>query len=166
MKKQWIVMLTLVLMALLAFIFVTEQRRFASTQPVRLLAVEQANTILITLPGESNQPSMELQKQQDLWKLIEPSKAKVNQDRITPLLSLLTLPDSTAYPVADVDLEELGLLSPHATIQINELTFVFGGPGPGELQRYLMIDEHVYLTRDILLPLIAGGVASITTPAE
>lgn len=152
---------------LLAIIAVTERQRLIENTPVQLLLIEQASRITIDLYGGEKNSVMELQKQADGWRLISPVEASVNQNRIVPLLSLLTLPDSTAYPVADIDLDELGFTKPSASVQINDHTFVFGGPGPGEQQRYLMINEHIYLTRDILLPLVSGGADSlITTTAE
>lgn len=154
--------LTLILAGLIGLITVTENQRLVASAAVQLLPTDQAVSININ----QNDTQWELQKQQGLWRLIRPIDADVNQDRITPLLSLLTLPDSTPYPVAEIDLDELGLTTPRATVQINNLTFVFGGPGPADQQRYLLYDNQVYLTRDILLPLIAGGVDSLVTTAS
>lgn len=161
-KNSLISLASAVLLGLLWFIVVDEKQRMIAAQPTQLLDPGLANQIEITQEGVTSL----LQKNADQWFLTAPIEALANEQRVMPLLALLTVPDSTPYPVDEVDLLALGLSNPVATIKINEFEFIFGGPGPGERQRYLRIDKHVYLTRDIVLPLVAGGPEALIAPAN
>jgi len=156
----------LVLAALLGFIVLDEKQRGIRDAPVQLLRADDAREIEIILHRADRTETLLLEKKDTEWQLVAPERSAVNQQRITPLLSLLNLPDSTAYRAETVDLDALGLSSPVAVIRINQHTFTFGGPGPGEFQRYLMINQLVFLTRDILLPLVNGGQEALTAGVD
>lgn len=143
----------LILIGLIFFIVNDEKHRLDAALPTTFLSPDDANRIEVT---QGNTTYL-LEKKSGQWRLTKPVNAAANEERVVPLLALLTEPGSTPYPLADVDLNELGLLEPEATITINTIKFILGGPGPGERQRYLQINNSVYLTRDIVLPLVAAG---------
>lgn len=136
----------------------TERQRALAEQPAQFFPAAQADLIEM----HYQQQRTVVQRGNAGWQIIDPIQASADQQRIAALLRLLTVPQSTAYPADTVDLVRLGLSPAIGEVRINDLTFLLGGPGPGEQQRYLMVNETVYLTRDIILPIVAAGVEAVT----
>ncbi len=103
-----------------------------------------------------------LQRRQAHWYISAPLMHVAQQDRVALLLSLSGLDPANAQPVADLDLRELGLIQPVARIEMDSgsdtVALELGGLGAYGEKRYLKIGSWVWLGRDVLWPLIRGGL--------
>ena len=156
-KKNIVIVAQLVcLAALIALILNLRQQDTAHLLSRVLLSPELANQIQI----KNQQHQIELEKTDDGWQLIAPIQQAANEQRILPLLSLLTLPNVHRYSEEHVDLAQLGLAPALATVRINQQSFNFGDPDLSGKKRYLLSAGGVYLVDDLLFPLINAGPQS------
>jgi len=95
------------------------------------------------------------------------SSLLANSDRVEPLLNLLTPPQRHSYTVNDINLAELGLSPPQASVTLNELLFQFGNRSPDGNARFVRVDDQVHLYNEFVFPLISAGVdAFIASDAD
>ena len=107
--------------------------------------------------------TLTLQRQQARqWALTSPISRTALTSRVEVLLALGSLNTQDSYNSNELNLAELGLGSPTATLNYvseqGNLTVLLGGKGPDDARRYLQIGQQVWLVEDLFLPLISGGL--------
>jgi len=149
-KNIVIAFLLLVLIALGASIVWFHQQDLRKFGARTLLPQTAANNLVI----ERNNEQLVFTKQNEDWHMQQPAQGVANMQRIVPILSLLTLPQSHRYALAEVNTQELGLSPAQAVVTINNLAFHFGLTDDTGKRRYLQINDGVYLVDDLVFPLI------------
>ena len=96
------------------------------------------------------------------WRIESPISADAAPQRVEALLTLDQLDPDASYSANELDLRELGLGIPQATLSLGNddgsLQVLLGGLGPNNARRYIQIDQQVWLVDDIYLPLVQGGL--------
>lgn len=160
-KKNLVISAQLLVLLALAFFIIQlllqDRARLAAQE---LLPTDSASDIII----QRNNEKLVFSKQENTWYMQEPLQGAANSQRLNPLLSLLTLPQSHRYALADLDPQQLGLTPPQAQVSINQLQFNFGGNDVSGKRRYIQIDDGVYLIDDLLLPLINSDTKAFLLP--
>lgn len=160
-KNRWILLLILVLAGLVGLSWYLRQADLSVAAARVLLPAEQARTIDIL----TDEQLISLAKSESSWHLIHPIDAIANQDRVYALLSLLVLPDSHRYTKDEVDLNELGLTAPVASIRINDIEFSLGATGTRKNTRYVRVNNEIYLLDDLIYPLVKLGTEGFRAQA-
>ena len=151
----------LVLAGLVSLSWYIRQADLSEAAARVLMPAEQARTIDIL----TDEQLISLAKSESSWRLIHPVDAVANEDRVLLLLSLLVLPNRHRYTKDEVDLNELGLTSPVASIRINDIEFSFGATGARKNTRYVRVNDEIYLLDDLIYPLIKLGPAGFQAQA-
>ena len=160
-KNILIALQLLILCALTVLILMQNQHRQQAQQARTLMAEHEAQHIVIERQNER----LVFSRSSSGWDMTEPLEQAASAQRITALLSLLTLPRSHRYSIRDLDADELGLVPAQASVQINQLRFEFGHTDVSGQKRYLKLADSVYLIDDLIFPLINGAVSTFTSPA-
>ncbi|MEM7292003.1 MAG: DUF4340 domain-containing protein [Pseudomonadota bacterium] len=135
-------------------------REEANDEPsVAVFDVDAVHQLTLHRPGYS---TIVLQRKADSWYLTEPIDVEADDTRVEALLRLDSLDPSAAYSVTELDLTELGLGIPQATLNFGDeeqsIQILLGGLGPNQTRRYIQIGQWVWLVDDIYLPLVQGGL--------
>ncbi|MGH8443815.1 MAG: DUF4340 domain-containing protein, partial [Solimonas sp.] len=136
--------LVLVVAGLAAAIHFT-QKKEEKGAPLTTLAADAVKTIAIEHPG---QPTVKLQKDGMLWKLVEPVQSTTDPFEVATLVNLAAQETRRTLPLADVKLAELKLDPPQFTITLNDQTLGFGDLEPLEYRRYVRHGDTVALIDD------------------
>ncbi len=80
-----------------------------------------------------------------------------NADRVTPLLGLLQLPRRDNYHIDEIELAELGLAPPRASVTIDDVNFLFGDKTLDGTARYVQVDDRIHLYQEFVYPLLNAG---------
>lgn len=80
-----------------------------------------------------------------------------NADRVAPLLALLQLPRRDNYHVDDIELAELGLAPPQASVELDNIKFLFGDKTLDGTARYVQVENRIHLYQEFLFPLLKAG---------
>lgn len=99
---------------------------------------------------ENGDARLVLERQGDDWRLVFPREVEADEFQVDSLLTTLQQPAERRYPVADADLEQLGLAAPQWTVVINDAELVIGGRTAVGNHRYVRKGEHVYLLNDTI----------------
>lgn len=89
-----------------------------------------------------------LRRQANGWVMTRPLSLPANTVRIESLLKLLVQPHHGRFPLAELDLEAIGLEAPRVAVEFNDLRIEFGHTDPLSQRRYARIGDHVYLIGD------------------
>lgn len=96
-----------------------------------------------------NGPTIQLQREQGVWRMSEPLAIGVSDYRITSLLRIGELTSLKQFKATPEQLAQYGLQSPNATLIINGTTRIdFGNSTPIDQRRYLRIGDTVHLITD------------------
>lgn len=127
---------------------------FALTRPGKkegeikppLLAVDATALKSLTL---ENGEHIEFERKDEIWGLVKPFSAAVNQARVEQLLAIAAIIPAAEYPLPDNSLlKGYGLLEPFARLQFAGAELEFGGTAPLDHRRYVRIAEKLYLLDD------------------
>lgn len=113
--------------------------------PLTTLNSSDVNRILVRHAGHAD---IRLEKRKNDWWLVAPVETRAEAVEVGALLDLVTRPSQRRYPVAEMDLVELGLGKPDWVIQLNDVRIEFGGVDPIEARRYVRLGETVHLIED------------------
>lgn len=159
-KKNALIALQVLILSALILWIVALGRQDQQTLDSRIILPEQeAQTITI----ERDDIQLEFERDESGWQMTKPLKQAADENRITALLSLLTLPSSHRYKLSDIDTDQLGLSPAQATVQINQTRFEFGNTDVEGQKRYLKVGNAVYLINDLIFPIINGSAATFTS---
>lgn len=157
-RKRNFLLLTLgiLVLGLIIAIAVLNKRAADISAASVLLPTSDAHSIEIT---QSDGKRIELEKRGEDWFLTKPIEHSADTRRVNPILTLLRLPSHGLYTREDVDLNLLGLESPKAVIKINDLEYLLGSH-TADNKRYVLVGNSVFLSADIVFPLISSGVTA------
>lgn len=123
--------------------------------------VRDPNTIRILRPSRAE---LVLQRAEASWHLIAPCYLAVNKQRLSPLLEALNTPGAS-YSSSDVNLEATGLLSPQATVILDDEIITIGGLDVSGERRYVQSGQRVELVPEWILSLVDGGMTAFADNA-
>ncbi len=130
------------------FMFSTEKEE---TKPIEYTVSElNADSINKILIERLASKTIAFEKSDEQWQLIEPITAPAHPNRIESILNVLTTLSSNQLNVDDLDLTQLGLATPEATLILNDSRFEFGSTNPLDKTRYLRNGNYIYTINDQL----------------
>lgn len=83
-----------------------------------------------------------------LWRMTAPLQAPANSTRALALAGLAAQIPERSYPVADADLDALGLARPAIRLRLDDALLEFGGNDPITGLRYVRLGDTVHLIPD------------------
>jgi hypothetical protein len=104
---------------------------------------------------------LRLQRRAQGWDLETPINWPAYTTNVGRLLSILNFASSALADAADVDLAQLGLQQPKASIRFNDSLLQFGTTNNIGERRYVMLDARVYLLPDVHLAFITQGLSAL-----
>jgi hypothetical protein len=119
------------------------QKKDDAGPPLTPLAADQVTRARIEHPGA---PAIELRKQGDAWRLVEPAQIDADPFEVNAVIGLATT--LTQDKVEGADLAQLGLAPPQYTITLNETRIDFGSIEPLQYRRYVKVGETVSTIED------------------
>lgn len=97
------------------------------------------------------QPTIELQRSGDEWRMLEPIAHPVSPFRIESLLRIAALPTWGQIPVAEANLADYGLKQAEVALTINRHTVLyFGAQTALDHRRYVRLDDTIHIVPDTL----------------
>ncbi len=162
-KYVFIIVLSIIVVFLLFFSDYLTHTNKISIEKFSSLDKTKVNYIKIV---DSAKNTIHLEKKDNNWHLTKPIRKPADPVRISLLFSILSLPSTTLYDAETLNLQELGLKDPKATLTFNGQNFYFGNTDSSGKKRYLMHNHKVKLTTDLIFPLISLGAAGIATTSS
>lgn len=149
MRSRLLLNLALLLaVILLALLVIRTPENDASLNPPRLTSLRPEDVNRIELQRHNAEP-VSLYKQGDTWYMQEPYALAANDYRVQALLRLLQAGYATEHDIDTLDPARYGLDQPRASLTYNDtLTIEFGDTEPLSQQRYLRIEDRLYLLPD------------------
>jgi len=150
MRQRWILNLVLLgfILVLGAIAFYTQEQEKAESPKLTDLEAEQVQNIRIE---RANQSAIELTKDaKSVWQMTSPFQLPANHYRLERLMDILSHREYTALAGAELNLAELKLNPPLASITFNQLKIAWGDTSPINTgQRYIQINQKkVYVLTD------------------
>lgn len=116
------------------------------------------NSLVIQRTGKAD---IKIRLEEGRWQIHEPCTINVNENRLQPLLSIVS-PAAFSYAAVEVDLEAAGLLNPVATIIANNQRIDIGNTDLSGERRYVQRGERVEFAQEWILPLLDGGLSALS----
>ncbi len=147
MRKRWLINIILLglIIALGLFVFYTLEQN----KPVKkstLTDLKPATVQSIHIERSGKQSITLLKEATGSWQITTPFELTANKFQAESLLQILSLRDYTK--IASSNLAEFKLDTPAVTIKFDQFTVAFGDSSPLNYQRYIQINDDVYLIRD------------------
>ena len=110
---------------------------------------------------KSGDLQLRLQRSAQGWDLESPINWPAHDSNVARILSILNFQTSALADAADVDLSQLGLQQPQASIRFNDTLLLFGTTNNIGERRYVMLDTTIYLLPDVHLAFITQGLSGL-----
>ena len=110
---------------------------------------------------KSGDLQLRLQRSAQGWDLESPINWPAHDSNVARLLDILNFQTSALADSADVDLAQLGLLEPKASIRFNDTLLLFGTTNNIGERRYVMLDSTIYLLPDVHLVFVNQGLSGL-----
>jgi hypothetical protein len=147
MYKRWLInVILLIIVVILGLLIFYTLERNKPIEQAKLTGLDAKTVQSIRIERSGKQPITLLKEISDSWQLTAPFELPANNFQIKNLLQILSLREYKK--IASTNLAEFKLDTPLATIQYNQLTMAFGDSSPINHQRYVQINNVVYLIRD------------------
>jgi hypothetical protein len=159
MRNRWLVNLVLLIIASLLSLLVIFtpglEKPAPEPQPLTEYNAKQVKRIRIEV---ANKETIELSKDaQGTWQITAPLTLEANEFRINSILELLATKHYKQLEASTVKLGELQLAPPKMKVSFDNLTLALGTTSPvDETQRYVQINQVVYLVTDTFYEFLAG----------
>ena len=149
MRSRLLLNLVLLLVVIGLAIVVLNTSSEQDKNPItRLTDLSAEEVTRIELHRQNEQP-VSLYREQDVWYMAEPYQLAANDYRVQALLRLLQTEYRSRHNIGDRDPARYGLANPRSTVVFNDkLKIEFGNTEPLSKQRYLRIDDQLYLVSD------------------
>ncbi len=150
MRQRWLLNLALLVIAavLAGFVFYTLEQD-EQLLPLTDLKAEKVQSIRIERANK--EPIFMMKDAQGFWQMATPFNLLGNQFQIERLLQILSERDYKKIEAENLNLTELQLDPPLASIRFNQVTVEFGDSSPIDYgQRYVQLNKKVYLIKDNL----------------
>ncbi len=115
------------------------------------LPVKDVTRIRIARPGHE---TIELQRRHETWRITAPIRARADVMRVEGIEDAASERSLARYPVARLDLREVGLAPPKVRLRLNGRELDFGGTDPINQWRYVKVGDTVHLTSDTIYPFL------------
>jgi len=102
-----------------------------------------------------------LQRGDGGWRITAPIDWPAEDGNVERLLSIVKLEADPVAQAAEVDLRELGLQPPQATLRLNGTPLLFGATNNIGGRRYVLVESRLYLLPDTHLAFAAQGLLGI-----
>jgi hypothetical protein len=150
----------LLIVALLAFyIYDSSKEEQASLKSEQLTQLSADEVTQISI--RHNQRHIELRRENDNWRMLQPIKVAANSFRIDTLLNMLNTVSHAEYSTADLELDKYGISSASTSISFNGVTIDFGIVNPINNYRYVRINDRVHLIDDHFYPLLSSQTGTL-----
>lgn len=143
-RKLWINLALTALVGALVILVVLEPGREPPPPNPPLTTIDPASVNRVVI-AQGDQPTVRLERSADGWRMTEPRELRAAAGKIGDLLSVLQTGSHQSYPVSGVDIAELGLAEPRATLTLNDTRLDFGGTDAIEGRRYVRVGDSVHL---------------------
>lgn len=141
--------LSLVVIGLVVVVINTADEKDAAPA-TRLTNLDPGDVNRIDLQRQNGEP-LTLVRKQDVWYMQAPYQLAANEYRVQALLKTLQAEYRSRHDLGGRDPAQYGLDNPRASITYNDsLTIEFGDTEPLSKERYLRIDDQLYLLPDTL----------------
>ena len=132
--------------------------RNTQDSPVQLTGIDKDSIQTIVIPRE--QGDIRLSKQNNEWTMETPYQLPTHEFRVKGLLGLLNATIEKTYNLNDLELKQFGLEPPRAIIRFDNTEIHFGKTNPVNQQRYLRVNDKLFLLKEQLYPLISSQPSS------
>lgn len=148
-------LLLLLVAALAGLVWWQTQQQEQQAQSERLLpaSVVEINSILIERPREPS-PTLELQREGELWSLVQPIAMEANPIKVRQLFTLLDEKVEASYPTANKDLSAYGLEPKNLLLSFNGHQLVLGDSNPVSNRRYILNAGQIQLVNETVYALL------------
>jgi len=151
--------LFLVIALLVVYIYETDKREQASSNSEQLTQLPADRVTQINI--RHNQRHIELRREDDQWRVLQPINVAANSFRIDTLLSMLNTVSHAAYAASDLALDTYGLSAASTSVSFNDITIEFGVVNPINNYRYVRINDTVHLIDDHFYPLLSSQTGTL-----
>jgi len=118
----------------------------AAPQPITILSPSQVSHIQIS---RLQRPALEFTRQADDWLLTGEPPLPASPFQVHALLAILQAQTARSYPANTLDLQEMGLDPPQATVILDDsTTLLIGNTEPLDNMRYVQYGATIYLIED------------------
>ncbi|MFZ1387976.1 MAG: DUF4340 domain-containing protein [Thiolinea sp.] len=149
-------LLLVIVLSLAALVWWQLQQKEQQAQTDRLLPITfaEVTSILIERQTESVLEKIELQREGDDWRLLQPVAAEANAIKVRQLLTLLDDKVESSYSSADKDLKQYGLAPSDLSVSFNGSKLVLGDSNPVSNQRYILNGQQIQLVNEAVYGLL------------
>ncbi|HHB91914.1 MAG TPA: DUF4340 domain-containing protein [Thioploca sp.] len=162
MSKRWLVniILLVLIIALGLLVFYTLEQNKPVENPV-LTDLKPATVQSIQIERSGKRSITLLKTATGSWQITAPFELTANNFQVENLLQILSLRDYTK--IASSNLAEFKLDKPAVTIKFDQFTVTFGDSSPINYQRYIQINNAVYLIRDTWYYYLTGDALAFAS---
>ncbi len=151
--------LFLVVVLLVVYVYEIDKNEQASEKSGQLTQLAADSVTQIDI--HHNQRHIELLREDDKWRMLQPVNIAANSFRIDTLLNMLNTASHAEYSTADLALDKYGLSEPDTSISFNDVTIEFGIVNPINNYRYVRINDTVHLIDDHFYPLLGSQTGTL-----
>ncbi|MGM0593617.1 MAG: DUF4340 domain-containing protein [Pseudomonadota bacterium] len=156
-KKTLINLLLLLVVAALALVAVFEPGIEAPQKKPSLLGLEREAVKHIHIQRQER-PDIELQRDGDGWRLLQPVEARASGFRIDSLLRVTDSKSLGTFAADTAMLSDYQLDTPKVVLTLNrDTTIAFGNNTPLDHRRYVLLDDTVHLVSDTIYYHLVGA---------
>jgi hypothetical protein len=160
MRQRWLLNLVLLGVALMLGLSVF----FSIEEPMelpKLIDLEAENVESIHIERVGSKPISFMKDTLGFWQMTTPNHLPASRFRIMALLDMLSAREYKQLDTNELNLAELKLAPPLATVKFNQLVVAFGDSSPmNDRRRYLLINKKVYLLDDTVYDSVNADVLS------
>ena len=139
-----------------------------SNQPVKLpetlLSLTRADITRVTItrePGSAKPDIIQLEREGERWRMLEPKQGDANPVRISQLFTLLDETVMGSYDATGKDLKQYGLEPGEVSVAFNDQTVLFGTENPISRSRYLLHAGKIQLVSEAVFGLLTGEATAL-----
>ncbi len=134
-----------IIIGLIMVVLIELKPEKVSPTPISSLELDTVTTLKL---AKRDKPLLHFEKQKAGWVMLSPKKGKAEPEKIKGLLEIARVWSSSTFPLNPEKIARFGLNPPAITLQLDKLLIKVGDIAPISQQRYLQIDETLYLVTD------------------
>jgi hypothetical protein len=163
MRQRWLLNLVLLgvalMLGLLIFFSIEEP-----TELPKLIDLEAEQLQSIHIERVDSKPISFMKDTLGFWQMTTPLHLPASRFRIMALLEMLSAREYKELDTSELNLAELKLAPPLATVKFNQLTVAFGDSSPmNDRRRYVLINQKVYLLADTVYDSVNADTLSFVS---
>ena len=159
-SKRWLINgLLFLVIGTSAVIGYRDQDRSTPKIGTAITSLNPVNVNEITIQIANN--VTRLHKLDSLWMIKSPLQWPANNVAVDRILGVLLSRSEASISAAEIDLSEIGLLTPKAILSFNNTQIKFGTSNNIGERRYLMLDDRIHLVDDLHFPLVTQELSAL-----